>query len=452
MSCFVFELSKDLFSGLVSDWLTIQEVARVDSACCEREVRIKFLWAIHFNCFPIVVPTPKEGYSNDYLRWAVIRNLPLKNLVLPNFVHKVEVPKVLSQSKFNALTHLDASQASELTDSLLCHFIDNCKLLKELDIGSENYTSKISDQSLVRLGESSLRLTKLTITQNKFISDEAFESFCTGGAACLKELCLLSCTSLGDPCILAVAQSCPDLSVLHISNNHKVSRIGLSEILKHCAKLSDLSSMGCSHLIPTVCVRGAAARPLTHLTRLAITNSSAATDASLVLFFRQCPNLTSLDLQNNQSISDVCARSIATHLKYLVVLNIDACYKISNFGMAQIVRECHMMQRLYLHACNATDDIIVLIAESCKNLTHLSVSWCRMITDPSVIALSGGCPFLQELSLNGCERITAVAIRELALHCPDLRDLYIPYCRRVTMAALTELRPQHPGLLIHTKY
>ena len=62
---------------------------------------------------------------------------------------------------------------------------------------------------------------------------------------------------------------------------------------------------------------------------------------------------------------------------------------------------------------NATDDIVIALAENCAGLTTINLKWCKNITNAAVIALAEGCEYLADIDLDLCINITDAAAMSL---------------------------------------
>ena len=88
---------------------------------------------------------------------------------------------------------------------------------------------------------------------------------------------------------------------------------------------------------------------------------------------------------------------------------------------------------------NIDDAGLDILADGCKDLRDLDLSWCGSITDAGLASLAGGCKDLRKLNLHYCESITDAGLASLAVGCKDLRDLDLRSCERITDAGLASL-------------
>jgi hypothetical protein len=90
-------------------------------------------------------------------------------------------------------------------------------------------------------------------------------------------------------------------------------------------------------------------------------------------------------------------------------------------------------------------NIIKMIA-GCLNLTKLSMSWSRILTDTSMIEVTRVCPSIMELNINRCSNLTDISIIALAHGCPKLTKLNARSCYNITDTSIIEVARSCPGL------
>ncbi|KAL3695139.1 hypothetical protein R1sor_008790 [Riccia sorocarpa] len=84
------------------------------------------------------------------------------------------------------------------------------------------------------------------------------------------------------------------------------------------------------------------------------------------------------------------------------------------------------------------DRSVVAIAESCKDLQHLSLRWRQGITDIGVSALAGSCRKLTHLDLGRCKKITDQSLEAIS-HLEFLEVLVLRNCSLITDAGVSLL-------------
>jgi hypothetical protein len=76
------------------------------------------------------------------------------------------------------------------------------------------------------------------------------------------------------------------------------------------------------------------------------------------------------------------------------------------------------------------------VAEHCRELRELDLSWCTGVGDAGVIAVGEHCRELRELDLSGCKGVGDAGVIAVAEHCRELRELDLSWCQGVTRLPL----------------
>lgn len=133
----------------------------------------------------------------------------------------------------------------------------------------------------------------------------------------------------------------------------------------------------------------------------------------------------------------------------------------------QVTEKCWNLRNLCLRGClTVSDQTLNHIATNCSNLTALSLTYNKKITDNGIARLTAVCTGLQvrtkkntppstpntekkqELDLSWCSRVSDSSLESIALHCPDLRELLVACCKLIRGTGIPHLA-KHCGRLSH---
>ncbi|XP_020593507.1 F-box/LRR-repeat protein 12 [Phalaenopsis equestris] len=92
-------------------------------------------------------------------------------------------------------------------------------------------------------------------------------------------------------------------------------------------------------------------------------------------------------------------------------LSLSCCFKITDDGLAHVAMHCSRLVSLTLYRCTITDLALQNIANFCKLLENLNLSYCTDITDRGICALSTGCRLLHVLVLSCCSYVTGSGLK-----------------------------------------
>ncbi|XP_056171658.1 F-box protein At3g58530 isoform X2 [Syzygium oleosum] len=226
------------------------------------------------------------------------------------------------------------------------------------------------------------------------IEDKHLESLKNKYSESLKSLETLNlngCQKISDKGIAAVTSCCPNLKVLSIYWNVRVTDIGIKHLVESCRHLVDLNLSGCKQILS------------------------------------KCSSLQSLNLYALSSLTDNAYNNISSlsHLNYL-----DLC-----------------------GAQNLSDDALSCIAK-CRKLAALNLTWCVRITDKGVKTVAEGCVSLEFLSLFGIVGVTDKCLEALSTTCSHtLATLDVNGCvgiKRRSREDLLELFPHLNCFKVHS--
>lgn len=164
--------------------------------------------------------------------------------------------------------------------------------------------------------------------------------------------------------------------------------------------------------------------------RVMISEGCKLTEKGIQLIVRKCPNITHLQTQfcnllTNQSMSDIVTKCI--NLQHL---DVTGCSLISCINPKQpdTPRKL-LLQYLDLTDCGALDDVgLKAIIKNCPLLIYLYLRRCVMLTDMSLKYLPKFCIALKELSVSDCLNVTDFGLYELAKLGQTLRYLSVAKC------------------------
>jgi len=99
--------------------------------------------------------------------------------------------------------------------------------------------------------------------------------------------------------------------------------------------------------------------------------------------------------------------------------------------LIHIAHERSNLTQVSLSAARGLSDISCSsLLESCHKLVYLDLSFCSNITDKAFEGMHD--PLLKILNLKGCDKLTDRALLAIATGCKNLNGLYLAYCSQIT--------------------
>lgn len=149
-----------------------------------------------------------------------------------------------------------------------------------------------------------------------------------------------------------------------------------------------------------------------------------------------CPKLKHLNLSYCKHITDRSMAHLAAHASSRVEsLALTRCTSITDAGFQSWAPfRFPYLTRLCLADCTyLSDNAIVALVNSAKQLTHLDLSFCCALSDTATEVVALGLPQLRELRLAFCgSAVSDASLGCIALHLNELRGLSVRGCVRVT--------------------
>jgi hypothetical protein len=176
--------------------------------------------------------------------------------------------------------------------------------------------------------------------------DEAFRLFIP---CCryLKEINMSNFWNLKNAAMKLLCETCQDLECINLSQCLSINDISL--LPRHCPKLEEIDL-----------------------------SQNRNIDDDVICSIKDCLNLQSLNLKYNNS----------KYFVNLTTLNIYGCDKLTD-GDIEHISECVRIKILNISGNgNITDNSIVQIANSCKDLQKFFLSWCYQVTEIAILKIA----------------------------------------------------------------
>lgn len=275
--------------------------------------------------------------------------------------------------------------------------------------------------------------------------------------------------------IIPLIQSQTELEDLDLQDSPAIEETVMTEICKNLKKLRKLNLRKCTH-VTDYCVRELV--KCENLEVLDLTSCDLVTDEGVhdallcgtpkrklrELYFAFLSNisenlfarlgtklhnqLTALDLGGSTNLADDALQTIFCHFPYIRYLNIDSCYKISDYGLTgrfqnqiyfpiknlqglRVLRmqnclrvtdfslidsfEFKELKEVYMTRTHFTKDGIEAMTKNCAAIEILDLSEVEGVDDEVVEIITKNLPRLQMLKLNGTYKIFIFLFCEGAL-------------------------------------
>lgn len=481
-----------------SEWLLVEDLRNLDSACCESAFRTRFLGVL---CYEGTVLTKRSFGTNDLpakvLPWLNRRGISIECLDFDRILHSTKYSSISGKVCKHLKTLAVSSVSIEELNGILqyCPAVQNISMHKMekksslpvhlesdfttrscRDVTSLSFQSlnTIKDEVLSLVGGNKLtrlkfdtcyRISKefakalasklrngnleyLSLNRCGDITDTRLARLLKCGAS-LQSLVLDHCPLLGHATFVNVINTCHNLQSLSfhnigsISSDH-VTDESLALLTANCKHLRDLCIMSLPHLTD-VTLRGVLQNCHSLVTLKCVKCPGFTGDGLLVpnphtasllevVVFEHCENLVRVF-----NICEACP--------LLRELRLKDCYGIT-YGMFThtFTFGCHLQVfsvsswNLYGH------DLDVITPGNLSHLHTLDLGHCKELTDEGMLNITRICPNLQSLTLRGCESLTNSIAHSLPVDCTQLRHLDVRQCSMITEHGLLNVTAGCTGL------
>lgn len=377
---FMISLTNDNITYLLTAFLDISDISRLDIALCNYLDRIKYLECIHSQIFNVDV----DIYCGDkFIEWLNQRNLFIETLRIDDVRFTDRSAITISESKLR-LKSLFIDKGSSLNLESYKIIIQNSPSLNEIKIAfiSNDIVCKIARCCPYLV---SFELISSHVTDSPII--ELFES-CNH----LDTLILDECYDITDGCLQVISSSYADrLKSLMISDCEKLTSTAFLSLAKYCVKLLDLN-ISCNNEIITDDIVIEFAKNSKYLTSLNIWGNNVTNDGIIGLS-NHCKCLTNLDISSLPLINNQCIKHILINLLCLEILKANNCVGLKSGLFSEIRKSSVMSLRdidlsSFTRTENFSNEDIVELFECCPHLCFINISNCNRITDSSIITIS----------------------------------------------------------------
>eukprot|EP00118_Oscarella_pearsei_P012154 m.86967 g.86967 ORF g.86967 m.86967 type:complete len:805 (+) comp36521_c0_seq1:152-2566(+) len=257
-----------------------------------------------------------------------------------NYVSAVDCPKVTDHALkalggCRNIRVLNVADCVRLTDAGVRHIIEGSSGAKLREINLTNCI-RVSDVTLLRLSQKCHRLTYASFCFCEHISDAGVELL--GNLPSLISLDLTGC-NIGDQALAALGQNSLNLKDLNISECVQITDMGLQKFCTNCQNLESLDISNCYNLTDGAIQTVAFCCRMLRILRLA--GCHQLTDQAVQSISGGCHYLTELDLSACDKITD---RSLTKYLKkgcrQLKTLTLLGCRGITRSGAQKMQATC----------------------------------------------------------------------------------------------------------------
>lgn len=428
MTNILLALPTVLTCAILCNWITVPDLARVDSAHCCTRTRKKFLALYSLEEFILEKPNP---HQHGTYPWLMSRNLKICDFVL-NEKEPMEAKMVYLQKNGRCVRSIKFSGTVTGDEAKL--IAQCCANVKFLSINSDN-------ESALELLRGFPGLQRLVM----FLKCEISATQCQD----IAHLNVTSLTVMGldwtEKSFIAIVAICPAVQKLCLSHlSGDIERPRVWPIIEHCMHLCTLR---CDFADDAALL---AISQYTRIIHLDITHSHRCTDIGMVHVVSKL-QLQSLLLPCNAGITNVTIHNL---IKYCSTMLEVLCVH-QTIHTPELTREAwdvDLLQRKCVNLHTFEWSTFCLADNSFNNSTHtarLSVQFA--VTDHTLLQIAQCCKKVVHVNLflDSCGDkpvFTSVGLRALVSGCAKLKSICIR--SEVNISPFADFVRDFPGLCI----
>ncbi|PFX14427.1 F-box/LRR-repeat protein 20 [Stylophora pistillata] len=298
----------------------------------------------------------------------------------------------------------------------------------------------------------------------------------------LRDLCLQPKMDLTLHGCRLLAQSCPHLQKLSLSFCSQVNKSIIDQFVTFCPKLRDLNLAGCG--VTDQCLDGLNKVPLR---RLNASHCTKLTDDGLKFLSTECYQLCHINFDGIQWIThdaitvlvEKCYRRLecfglsfctsltdqalegVQNMKNLVSLTLKKGTEFSAKALKELFEHLHpqnsgsatgLLHVSVAECTNLNDEAVNALADSCRNLQSIDISWCWEVTDAGLERVINSCHQMLDMNICGAKDFRGNPLKKIPQQMSRLRRLDATQCNLVPDELLDELVSIMPQMTVINYY
>ena len=360
-------IPEEISRHILSVWLTLAELSRLDVAYCNHLSRLTFQGLIGEKlCSFSNALSGRSRWlqSREQLNWLFKRSVAVKNLTLCAGESDTDAALMAYLERGCGGASLQSVELIQQHDRTSFSLVRTASIVskysayvKELRF---SYLMNLSGKVLRKFADGCPSIESLHLDYCDFAEESDMVWSCVVSQSWYSTLVHLSVshTSCTDEDVAIIVRACCQLQHLDISKCD-VTDASVFEIAAHCP----------------------------HLTFISL-NDTDVGDESVTVLAQSCVRLREVALGLNGRITDVTLQSLAMHCQALHSLDISECENITDAGMDIIALYCpHLTVLDISESLGVTEVGALTVAESCKQLQMFRVH--ETMTSAALLELMG---------------------------------------------------------------
>ena len=422
----------DVLFLILSGWLSLLDVATLDTAVSEKSLRTPFLQALAapeavLHC-SAMTSASRDAVTVLSLQWLLRRHISIDRLVLrplPTPLPSPAASPVVTRGKTMSSTSTPASTGTPLSAGRKTNAVffppSPAPLTSPGNSRSPRSPASISVVPPLPppMSPSSYPSNPAVLWQAVLADKESLKRVLRRVNAIQLDSAAMGISASQAATLLGSIDS---LSSVALKGFKKLDDAVILDLVRRSRGLTHVDLNGCWQVSDGV-VEELVRRHGQTLVSLDLTACFNVTAASLVSLSTQCPALKSFCCALSSAVTDEVVLSLLTHCRALHSLSLTGCLSLSN----------------------AIGDHVAMHGGA---LQTLDVSGVKNLSDDFLLSLSlSAAKSLQTVNMEGCALVTTAGVKQLITRYPSLKKLHVRSCLNVVHRDLVkevqEIMPDH---------
>jgi len=327
----IIDVPFDIWGVVGTGWLSVVELAKLDSSMCAGDFRPEFLNECLSSTKLVYIGLSNIITTHDYLLWVSRRRIKVDRLTLNDSLNHLASHaerRLIFSIDLSAISNLeiesiDANGRTLLKRVLAKSNTSACGALTTMTCNGATVQDFMSE-----LLSKCSNLKKFVATQCPDLADTHLFSMCNVAHKSLSDVTIQRCHSVSTAALTEFTGKCSRIAALHFSTNH-VSNSLLRTFGGVSLKLLTTLNFSGSHIIATdvvqeLCINSSS------LSNLYLGSChSMVNDDLLLKIGENCKNLTVIDISGSILVTDVGMESLCFQCRGLVAIHMHKVRRIT---------------------------------------------------------------------------------------------------------------------------
>lgn len=282
----------------------------------------------------------------------------ITNVTLVNCSGITDASMTILKDQFVELSEVDIENCKRVTDAGVSE-LTKCKSLKSLRLA---YNCNLTESAFTILGTTSHGMRLIDLDGCSKINDNGVALICKG-CPLLESISISYCRQLTTSSLEAIAK-CKHLTSIKLRNNDAIGDSGVIALAEGCHQIKILHIQDCGSITDRSLIAiGKNLRELVDVSFGPVNTYGAThiTDSGVRALMYGCPKLQTIVIDGCEGLTDEILGPLGLACPELINLDISKCKKLSALGVTNLVQTCSSIKNIRFNYCSP-DAFLILFS------------------------------------------------------------------------------------------